>query len=87
MLNIRISIPGTIPRLDRTQPLRLRGLTDAWPLRRLSYEAFVAAEGATFRVRRAAALHEYGYAGPSCGQVPGAAWLSKSRMWVWINTY
>ena len=62
--------PTLIPRLDRTRPVRLRGLTDAWPLR--SYEAWLA-ETATFRVRRAAALHEYGYAGPCCGRVPRAA--------------
>eukprot|EP00435_Cladocopium_sp_Y103_P019230 s978_g4.t1 len=66
--------------LDRTQPLRLRGLTDAWPLRQLSFEAFVQGQDGhaaeTFRVRRAEGLHEYGYAGPSCGQVWGRkAWF------------
>jgi len=51
---------------DRTKPLRICGLTDAWPARALDREQFLSMFGdLRFRLRPCATLHEYGYPGPT----------------------
>ncbi|CAE8709955.1 unnamed protein product, partial [Polarella glacialis] len=71
--------PSDFSDLDRTRPVRLRGLTDSWPLRQmltagsdnnknnLGFEQLLRSELGElhFRLRPSATLHEYGYAGPA----------------------
>ncbi|CAE8642309.1 unnamed protein product [Polarella glacialis] len=56
----------TLKTLDRSKPLRLRGLIDAWPARSWDREQFLDRLGSLpLRIRPSASLHEYGFPGPA----------------------
>ena len=55
--------------IDWTKPMKLRGLTDDWPICKTGVREFIDHLDVKFRLREMPRLHEFGFAGPSQGQI------------------
>lgn len=65
--------------LDLTNPIKLQGLTEDWPVCKTGIRDFInKCPDVKFRLRQSSSLHEYGFAGPSKGQVSLAEYFQET---------